>query len=202
LAIANQTDDAVKQRPDDLRVEFPLFHTQAAGPGAVTNVLLRRIAFRAGAYAPGIQEHMFFELNTGREGGTLAKVESWFSRRTPDLHAMGYRLSCRRISEPTERLMEWVKQGKGFRAAMIPVGYLRLHSGISALEADNINWAVGATMEMSPGALSESMLVLDPWPGVGGSERVLVTDEWNKKLDRAHREQKYFALTFYWSGWA
>src|SRR4051794_14640647 len=57
-------DDVVLQRPEDVRFLVPVFHTHTACAGAATAYLLRRIAYRAGAYAPGIQEHMFHELNT------------------------------------------------------------------------------------------------------------------------------------------
>ena len=60
-------DDVVLQQPEDVRFLVPVFHTSNACPGAVTAYLLRRIAYRAGAYAPGIQEHLFHELNTSRE---------------------------------------------------------------------------------------------------------------------------------------
>jgi hypothetical protein len=202
LASAKQTDDAVVQRPDDMRVDIPLFHTQDAGPGAVTSALLRRIAYKAGAYAPGIQEHMFFELNAGPDGGSLGKVESWFARRTAPLHAMGYRLAYRRVTEPTQSVLQWVKQGNGYRAAMMPVGYLKLHPTASPIEADNINYAIGATVDSRPGMKSDTLLVMDPWPGIGGIDRVTVTDEWNDQLEKAHREKKYFALIYYWVGWS
>ena len=52
-------DEVVQQRPEDLRCVVPVFHTHNACCGAATAYLLRRIAYRAGAYAPGIQEHMF-----------------------------------------------------------------------------------------------------------------------------------------------
>ncbi|MBA3500659.1 MAG: hypothetical protein H0T65_09815, partial [Deltaproteobacteria bacterium] len=85
-------EEVVLQRPEDNRFLVPVFHTPNACPGAAPAYLLRRIAYRAGAYAPGIQEFMFHELNTSREGGTLEKVQRWFSTRVSSLHELGYRL--------------------------------------------------------------------------------------------------------------
>ena len=94
-------DDVVLQRPEDLHFSVPVFHTVNACCGAATAYLLRRIAYRAGAYAPGIQEHIFHELNTTREGGTIDKVQRWFSSRSSSLGALGYRLQMRRVAVPT-----------------------------------------------------------------------------------------------------
>ena len=47
-------------RPEDVRVTIPVFHTYTSCPGSAAAFLLRRIAYRAGAYAPGIQEYIFF----------------------------------------------------------------------------------------------------------------------------------------------
>src|SRR5436853_4627970 len=105
-------DDVVMQRPEDIRLLLPVFHTSSACCGAATAYVLRRIAYRAGAYAPGIQEFMFHELNTAREGGTIEKVQRWFTTRVGSLHELGYRLQCRRIAMPTPAILDWVRQGK------------------------------------------------------------------------------------------
>ena len=120
-------DDVVLQRPEDIRFLVPVFHTSNACCGAATAYLLRRIAYRAGAYAPGIQEGMFHELNTSREGGTIEKVQRWFNGRVSSLHELGYRLQCRRVATPTSALLDWVKAGKGYRGVMLPTEFGRLH---------------------------------------------------------------------------
>ena len=74
-------DNVVLQRPEDVRFLVPVFHTPTACPGAVTAYLLRRIAYRAGAYAPGIQEHIFHELHTSSEGATIERVQRDTLRR-------------------------------------------------------------------------------------------------------------------------
>ena len=66
VELAVSRDDVVLQRPEDVRYLVPVFHTWNACCGAATAYLLRRIAYRAGAYAPGLQEQLFHELNTSR----------------------------------------------------------------------------------------------------------------------------------------
>ena len=68
--------------PEDLGLLGPDVPHVNACCGAATAYLLRRIAYRAGAYAPGIQELIFHELNTSREGGTIEKVQRWFNSRS------------------------------------------------------------------------------------------------------------------------
>ena len=103
-------DDVVLQRPEDLLFLVPVFHTPNACSGAATAYLLRRIAYRAGAYAPGIQEHIFHELNTSREGGTIEQRAALVRlARVQSLHELGYRLQCRRVAMPTPALLEWVR---------------------------------------------------------------------------------------------
>ena len=118
--IAVSREDVVLQRPEDVRFLVQVFHTPTACAGAATAYLLRRIAYRAGAYAPGIQEHIFHELNTSREGGTIEKVQHWFTGRVSSLHELGYRLQCRRVATPTPAILDWVRAGRGYRGAMLP----------------------------------------------------------------------------------
>src|SRR5436190_18762335 len=105
-------DEVVIQQPEDVRFLVPIFHTSSACCGAATAYLLRRIAYRAGAYAPGIQEVVFHELNTARDGSSLERVQRWFGGRVTALHELGYRLQCRRAALPTAELLEWVRQGR------------------------------------------------------------------------------------------
>src|SRR6185295_5823813 len=120
-------EDVVLQRPEDVRFLVQVFHTPSACPGAATAYLLRRIAYRAGAYAPGIQEQIFHELNTSREGGSIEKVQHWFNGRVSSLHELGYRLQCRRVATPTGAILEWVRAGRGYRGAMLPTTWRKLH---------------------------------------------------------------------------
>ena len=144
-------EDVVLQRPEDVRFLVEVFHTPSACAGAATAYLLRRIAYRAGAYAPGIQEHIFHELNTSTEGGSIEKVQRWFTGRVSSLHELGYRLQCRRVATPTSAILEWVRAGRGYRGAMLPTAYRKLHpvteTTISETPDDLVGHAVGITID-------------------------------------------------------
>ena len=197
-------DDVVVQRPEDVRVLIPVFHTSNACCGAATAYLLRRIAYRAGAYAPGIQEGMFHELNTSREGGTIEKVQRWFGGRVSSLHELGYRLQCRRVAIPTPALLDWVKAGKGFRGAMLPTDFRRVHPEPGAagedVSGDAVAHAVGITIDRLETKGDEDLVMIDPWPGVkgGAKDRAKIAPG----LELAHKARNYHALVYYWVGWS
>jgi hypothetical protein len=196
-------DDVVLQGPEDIRLLLPVFHTSNACCGAATAYLLRRIAYRAGAYAPGIQEGMFHELNTSREGGTIEKVQRWFNGRVGSLHELGYRLQCRRVATPTSALLEWVKAGKGYRGAMLPTEFRRLHPEPGAagqdVLGDAVSHAVGLTIDRLDTKADEDLVMIDPWPGLAGAkDRGRV----HAALEQAHRARNFHALVYYWVGWS
>ena len=198
------TRDDVVMRPEDVRLVVPVFHTVNACCGAVTAYLLRRIAYRAGAYAPGIQEFLFHELNTSRDGGTIEKVQRWFSGRVTSLNDLGYRLQCRRVATPTAALLDWVKQGRGYRGAMLPTTYKKLHpipgtAGQDVVD-DAVAHAVGLTIDRLDAKADEDLVMIDPWPGVtgGATDRCKVP----AALPAAHRDHNFHALVFYWVGWS
>jgi len=197
-------DDVVKQAPEDVRLVVPVFHTPTAGPGAVTAYLLRRIAYRAGAYAPGIQENVFHELHTARDGGSLERVQQWFLGRTSSLHELGYRLNCRRIATPTPGIVEWVKGGRGYRGAMLPTNFQRLHPEPGAageeMPAAGVAHAIGLTVDRLDAKTDEELVAIDPWPGVLGGARD--RDRPSAALEAAHRDRNFHALVFYWTGWS
>jgi len=197
-------EDVVLQRPEDVRFLVEVFHTPSACPGAATAYLLRRIAYRAGAYAPGIQEQIFHELNTSREGGTIEKVQHWFSVRVSSLHELGYRLQCRRVTTPTAAILDWVRAGRGYRGAMLPTAYRRLHPAPDVagdvLHDDTAQHAVGITIDRLDAKGDEDLVMLDPWPGIegGAKDRGKVSPA----LEAAHRDKNFHALVYYWVGWS
>ena len=190
-------DDVVLQKPEDGRVMIPVFHTPLACPGAATAYLLRRIAYRAGAYAPGIQEYVFFELsNHAVAGGSIDAVQRWFGAKVGDLQEMGYRLNARRVAEPTPTILEWVKEGRGFRGALIPTNFRKLHPA----ESEDVMHAVAVSVDrLEPGA-DEQLVMVDPWPGVANGARDKTTVP--PVLESAHRDYKFNAIIFYWAGWS
>ncbi len=198
-------DDVVLQRPEDIRFLVPVFHTSNACPGAVTAYLLRRIAYAAGAYAPGIQEHMFHELNTSREGGSIEKVHRWFGGRVSSLHELGYRLQCRRVALQTPALLEWVKAGKGYRGAMLPTDFSRIHPEPGAagkdVLGDTVAHAVGITIDrLDPKDKTEDLVMIDPWPGVVGDAKD--RGPVHPGVELAHKARNFHALVYYWVGWS
>ncbi len=196
-------DDVVLQRPEDVRFLVQVFHTPTACAGAASAYLLRRIAYRAGAYAPGIQEQIFHELNTSREGGSIEKVQRWFSGRVGSLHELGYRLQCRRVATPTPAILEWVRTGRGYRGAMLPTTYRKLHpmpgSAGKDVVDDTVPHAVGLTVDRIDAKADEELVMIDPWPGVkGDGDKVKVP----AALEGAHRDKNYHALVYFWTGWS
>lgn len=197
-------DDVVLQRPEDVHFLVPVFHTPNACAGAVTAYLLRRIAYRAGAYAPGIQEHIFHELNTSREGGSIEKVQRWFSGRVSSLHELGYRLQCRRVATPTPAVLDWVRQGRGYRGAMLPTSFKKLHpkpgaAGKDVLD-DGVQHAVGITVDRLDATGDENLVMIDPWPGVEPDARDKAPVP--PAIESAHRDKNFHALVYFWVGWS
>ena len=197
-------EDVVLQRPEDVRFLVQVFHTPSACAGAATAYLLRRIAYRAGAYAPGIQEQIFHELNTSREGGTIEKVQHWFTGRVSSMHELGYRLQCRRVATPTAAILDWVRVGRGYRGAMLPTTYRKLHPvpGAAGVQSpdDTVPHAVGITIDRLDAKTDEDLVMIDPWPGVSGDgkDRGKVP----AALEAAHRDKSFHALVYYWVGWS
>lgn len=193
--MAVSRDDVVLQRPEDVRFLVEVFHTPTACPGAATAYLLRRIAYRAGAYAPGIQEQIFHELNTSREGASIERVHHWFTGRVSSLHELGYRLQCRRVATPTAAILDWVRAGRGYRGAMLPTTYKKLHPQDEEIQGH----AVGITIDRLDAKTDEDLVVIDPWPGVrGDKDRGKVP----AALESAHKDKSFHALVYYWTGWS
>lgn len=204
MEVVTAREDVVLQKPEDIRFLVPIFHTARACCGAATAYLLRRIAYRAGAYAPGIQEFMFHELNTSREGGSIENVQRWFNSHVSRLHELAYRLQCRRVAMPTKALIDWVTAGKGYRGAMLPTDFRTLHPDPGAAgdrRAEGaVAHAVGLTVDRLDPAGDEELVMIDPWPGVkgGANDRCKV----HADLELAHRARNFHSLIYYWTGWS
>lgn len=196
-------DEVVLQKPEDIRFLLDVFHTATFCAGSAASYVLRRIAYRAGTYAPGIDDFMWRALHTVREGGSLEAVQTWFSANHAPLQALGYRLQCRRVNAPTETLINWVSEGKGYRGAMLPTRYTKLHAqpGESGKEyqGDVVAHAVGLTVDRLSQSRDEELVLIDPWPGFKGA---VDRDKVPPALPSAHRERGYHALTFFWTGWS
>lgn len=196
-------EEVVLQQPEDVRFLVQVFHTPTACPGAATAYLLRRIAYRAGAYAPGIQEQIFHELNTSREGATIERVHQWFNGRVSSLHELGYRLQCRRVATPTSAILDWVRAGRGYRGAMLPTTYKKLHPPVpvgNPVMDENIGHAVGITIDRLDAKADEDLVMIDPWPGMAPDARDKA--KISPALESAHKDKSFHALVYYWVGWS
>jgi len=177
---------------DSSKVSIPVFETSNQCAGAAASYVLRQIAFRAGAYAPGIQEAMFEELHTADNGATIADIARWFGRRRQALADLGYRLQCRSSSLPTSDLIAWIKAGRGHRGAvlMINPGLLDPHS------ATTTPHSIGLSIDHSaPDAEGELAMTDASKPQ---AIRALVPPT----LAAAHRDRDCLSLALHWAGWS
>ena len=184
---------------EQAKLVIPVETSRSACAGAVTAYLMRRVAARAGSYAPGIQEHLFFQLARRPVGTNLESVVSWMRDQGGTLTGLGYYVLTRRLSAPTETLVSWIQGGNGYRAAVLAVDGRTLYRGDRRSEGD----AVGLTLNDHTsgiadhaGAALSGVVMIDPWPGVDTFVSPPAT------LDMAHRQQKYSALLLYWTGYA
>lgn len=183
-------------RPEDLHAVIPVSHSSTACAGAAAAFVIRKIAYREGAYAPGIQEFLFHDLTTPMAGRTIQAVERWIRQRGGDLHAMGYRIGGRIVmGERTDAILAWVEAGKGHRGAVLATSYRRMHPA----EEVDLDHAVGVTIDKLEAAGKDQLVMVDPWPGTrnGARDRGAVPSS----LEPAHRSVKYAALILYWAGW-
>ena len=175
---------------------IPFDHSQDACAGAVTAHLMRRIAFRAGSYAPGIHETIFSELNSWRTGGTVPAVQRWLDGGLQRCHSLGYRIMAKRCAEATEPVTEWVADGDGHRAAVLPTSVRLLYpkSPDALAGIGGFDHAVGLAFNRD----AKEVEMLDPWPLAGGAESAPIP----ATLNLARRNHKFSTLLLYWVGWS
>src|SRR5690349_19442062 len=86
------------------------------------------------------------------------------------LRRIGYRLQCRRVATPTQAVLQWVKEGKGYRGAMLPTEFKKIHPepGAAGMDSgpDVVAHAVGITIDRIDPKGDEELCMIDPWPGV------------------------------------
>jgi hypothetical protein len=147
------------------RIEIP-------SAGAVAAYVCRRIASRAGAYAPGIQEAVFEQLQRAEYGATVDAVRRWFDDHARALIELGYRLGCRAVAEPGSALVPWVAAGRGYRGAIV------------ATTTERGQEVLGIAIERGA-------------PDTDGE--LAITDGASPRRQLAHMSR---ALALHWSGWA
>ena len=198
---------ATTSGPSSCNLDFPVAEEQgklliklnssrSSPAGAATAYLLRRLAARAGSYAPGIQEHLFYELGQRSNGNSLEAVEKWVRGHSASLAALGYYILVRPISAPTERITAWVEEGNGYRAAILSTDASKLHKNGSMVGFHAVGITVNdPTSGVQDSQLTNGLMMVDAWPGMTPFSSPPVT------LDVAHRTNKYRALLFYWAGY-
>jgi hypothetical protein len=179
------TERVASVEPASLRPVISVFRTPTACSGAAASYIMRRIAYRAGAYAPGIDDGLFFELHATQDGGSVDHVLRWFDRRSATLRALGYRLKCKCVAMPMSALLAWIRQGIGYRGLVLET------AGHDAREH-----AIGVTFDRVAPRADEEVVRIDPWPGTA-RDRAEVSE-----LIVPDREGDVPAVGFHWIGWA
>lgn len=162
--------------------------------GSAMAFVCRTIALRAGAYAPGIHEHVFRDLDRREFGTDVDRLARWFAASSAELYRLGYRLGARRIAFRTGVVANWVEHGQGFRGAVLTTDGSRLHEEIK----DDEPHAVGILTATNGKKKKPSLALVDPWPGV---EHHVSCDP-SGPLEMAHRLRKYAAMRVYLSGYS
>lgn len=171
---------------DKAKLVLDVAQTKYGGAGVVSAYLLKHIAANAGAFAPGIQDRMFFDLQ--RRGTGIPQVQRWFMGNLDRLNNLGYGFFARDVTLETPALRAWVDQGRGFRGAIVPADGSKLHEGIK--ESD-----IGYTVGLCRG--EDGLMMIDPWPG---SEPRMVPPP--EELEPAHRARNYMAIAVFWRGYS
>jgi hypothetical protein len=164
--------------------------TRTACAGAASAYALRQVASRAGSYAPGIDDRLFFELSRDSSGIDLMRVTQWFASRGPELSRLGYRVGARMVAFRTEAIQGWVKDGDGYRAAVLATACEVLHPQSGGDKSS----AVALVNEVEKG--KRRLMIADPWPEKPNRR------EPPEVLAEAHRRSLNRALLLYWFGWS
>ena len=193
-ASAMQRDDDVVLLRPQTAIELPVHQTPAACAGAAASYVLRRIAYRAGAYAPGIQDAIFDELHAPHHGASLGNVERWFAQRMPTLHALGYRVEHDRSASRMRELVAWIR-GRPRLPGRGPGDQLRAASPRGRGRGPILH-AAGFAVEGCEAGGDGELVAIDPWSRV-----VRTRGEPPPGLELAHHACACAALAISWTGW-
>lgn len=179
-----------------LRIRIDSSRDSSAGASAA--YILRRLAARAGAYAPGIQEYLFYEIAMNNNGSNLDKVELWLQRQSQKLSYLGYQILAKRTAAPSEGIKNWVEEGMGYRAAVMAVNGKVLYGDKSAPEYHAIGLirhdetsGIDDQFELDHGAV-----LVDAYPNRPRFDKV------PDKLAKAHFAFKYQTILIFWAGYS
>lgn len=164
--------------------------------GAEAAYILRRLAARAGSYAPGIQESLFYAIGQNYKGSTLPRVEEWLSKHSRQLAQLGYHILSRLDAVRSGDLIKWVEQGAGYRAALLAVDACKLYNDKSL----PISHAVALIHHDETSGIEDDLphgvVMVDA--GVGRPRFSGVPDM--PTLTRAHLQHKHQSVLLYWTG--
>lgn len=167
--------------------------------GAEAAYILRRLAARAGAYAPGIQESLFYAIGQNNKGATLTLVGEWLRKNSRQLAQLGYHIVHRLEAVRSGELIKWVEAGEGYRAALLGVDAVKLYGDKSL----SVSHAVALirhdeTSGIADDDLPHGVVMVDA--GIGRPRFSKVPDI--SKLTRAHLQHKHQTILMYWTGHA
>jgi hypothetical protein len=165
--------------------------------GAEAAYILRRLAARAGSYAPGIQESLFNEIARRHNGSTLDKVHAWLEGNSGKLAYFGYQVISKRANYAADELVGWVADGMGFRAAVLGVDARKLYKDASLPSGHAVALVRhDETSGIGDEQLDHGVVMVDAMVGRDRVSAVPAT------LERAHFAQKRQTILMYWTGYS
>lgn len=165
--------------------------------GAEAAYILRRLAARAGTYAPGIQESLFYSVAQSLHGTSLERVEKWLNQNSKQLSHLGYNIQARRNAIASAQVGAWVSEGQGFRAAVLAVDARKLYND-SSLPTRHAVALIhhDETSGIDDDELAHGLVMVDAMIGRQRFNQLPDT------LARAHFQHKYETLSIFWAGYS
>ena len=165
--------------------------------GAEAAYILRRLAARAGAYAPGIQESLFYAIAQNYQGSSLPRVEQWLSANSKQFAHLGYNIVAKLDATPCDKLKTWVDQGMGFRAAVLTVDGRTLYKNSSLPSVHAVALVRhDETSGIVDDELEHGVVMVDAMVGRQRFSAVPST------LAHAHYQRKCQTLRMFWAGYS
>ena len=165
--------------------------------GAEAAYILRRLAARAGAYAPGIQESLFYSIAQNYQGSSLDRVEQWLSAHSKQLAHLGYNIVAKLTAIESDEVKTWVDQGMGYRAAVLTVDARTLYKNSSLPSVHAVALVRhDETSGIDDEELAHGVIMVDAM--VGRQRFSTVPDT----LARAHFQRKCQTLRMFWTGYS
>lgn len=171
---------------DKAKLVIDVEQSKYGGAGVVSSYLLKHIAAAAGSFAPGIQDRLFFDLQ--RRGGDVQRVQAWLAENLDKLAHLGYSFFARNVALRTAELGAWVREGKGYRGAIIPAQGSKFHPD---LQVDDSTYTVALCCR------DNELVMIDPWPGT--TPRQIPPPA---NLDAARLAHNFLAVAVYWRGYS